>query len=239
MAPAVDESQRAAAKVVGVVYLLAMALAMFSEGYVRGTLVVAGDAELTARNILAHKQLFRLGVGVELVTFAADVTLVSALYAILAPVNRHLAVLAAFLRLVAAAVMVMMSANGFDALRLLSGADYLRAFEPGQLAALVRLSLGAHNAAYGAGFFFLGLGSAVFAYLWLRSSYVPKMLASLGVFASLLLGVGALAVLMVPGLSAVLYPGYMVPMFFFEVGMGAWLLSKGLRRTAPAQPVHA
>jgi hypothetical protein len=72
----------------------------------------------------------------------------------------------------------------------------------------------------------------VFAYLWLKSGYVPKALPVLGGFASILLAAGTLAFLLVPGLQTILFPVYMVPMFFFEVGMGFWLLVKGLRRGA-------
>jgi hypothetical protein len=225
----VDQSQRTAAKVVGFAYLFAMATGMFSELYVRGTLIVADNAVVTAQNITAHGTLFRLGILSEIATFLSDVTLITALYVILAPVNRHLALYASFLRLAATSVMVMMAAQNFDVLRILSGAEYLRVFEADRLAALARLSLGAHFASYNVGFVFLGAGSTVFGYLWVRSRYVPNALAVLGVFASFLLAAGTLAILIVPSLQTILYPAYMVPMFFFEVGMGFWLLAKGLR----------
>ena len=79
---------------------------------------------------------------------------------------------------------------------------------------------------------FLGLGSAVFAWLWLRSGYVPRALATLGIVASLILAAGTFGSLMLPTLR--LYPWHMVLMFFFEVGMGIWLLARGLR--LPATP---
>jgi hypothetical protein len=56
----------------------------------------------------------------------------------------------------------------------------------------------------------------------------------LGVIASALLAAGTLAILVVPDLQPILFPAYMVPMFFFEVGMGLWLLTKGLRPPAIA-----
>jgi hypothetical protein len=73
------------------------------------------------------------------------------------------------------------------------------------------------------------LGSTVFGYLWAKSSYVPRALAVLGVIAPFLLAAGALTFILFPALWAVIFPGYMVPLFFFEVGMGLWLLVKGLR----------
>jgi hypothetical protein len=225
----IDESQRKAARVVGFAYLFAMATAIFAEAYVRGSLIVADNAVATAQNIMAHKLLFRLGIVSELVTFATDVTLITALYVILAPINRHLALLAAFFRLVAETVAVMMAAHSFDVLRILGGAEYLRVFEADRLAALARLSIGAHGSTFNVAFVFLGLGSTVFGYLWLKSKYVPKALAVLGIVASFLLAAGTLAILIVPSLQTILYPAYLVPMFFFEVGMGVWLLVKGLR----------
>ncbi len=101
MTRGVDESQRKAARVVGAAYLVAMATAMFAEAYVRGRLVVDGDALATARNIMGHTTLFRVGIVSELATFATDVALITALYVVLAPVSRHLALFAAFLRLTA------------------------------------------------------------------------------------------------------------------------------------------
>ena len=228
MAPAADTGQRLAARVLGLGYLLAMALGIFGESFVRGTLIT-GDALTTAQSILANKELFRAGIAAEILTFATDVTVITASYVILSPVHRYLALYAAFFRLVAVAVSVMMAAHSFDILRILSGAPYLRVFESDQLAALARLSLGSHGAAYLVAFVFLGLGSTVFATLWWRSSYVPRALSGLGIVGSASLAAGSLLVLVVPSWSFV-DPWYMVPIFFFEVGMGLWLLVRGLPR---------
>src|SRR4030095_2485347 len=109
-----DESQRRAAKVVGFCYLFAMVTGIFGESYVRGTLIDYENAAITAQNIMAHKTLFRLGIGAELLTFMSDVVLIASLYVILVPINRYLAVIATFLRLVAEAVCLMMAAHSFD-----------------------------------------------------------------------------------------------------------------------------
>jgi hypothetical protein len=235
MAYVIDESQRRAATVVGVTYLFAMAASMFTEGYVRGTLIVSDNAVATAQNVMAHATLFRAGIAIEILTFASDITLISALYVILAPVNRHLALYAAFLRMAAVSVGAMMAAHSFDVLRLLGSVEYLRVFQADQLAALARVGLGAHTSQYNVVFVFLGLGSTVFACLWVRSRYVPKPLALLGVGASVVLAAGTLAFLVVPALQRILFPAYMAPMFAFEVGMGLWLLVKGLRPVPEVQ----
>ena len=71
----IDESQRKAATVVGLSYLLALPPAIFAEFYVRAHLIASGNAAQTAQNIMAHERLFRLGTASNLTVFAIDVVL--------------------------------------------------------------------------------------------------------------------------------------------------------------------
>jgi hypothetical protein len=225
-----DESQRKAARVVGLAYLFALAPALFAEFYVAAQLIVYDNAAETARNIMAHERLFRLGIASNLVVFATDVVLITALYVVLERVNRNLALLAAFFRLIETTILVVVTLNDFDVLRVLSGADYLRAFEADRLQALARLSIGAHGAAYGVALLFFGFGSSVFCYLWLRSGYIPKALAGWGLVASLLVGACTFAFIIFPEVAKVVTIAYYGgPIFLFELAMGSWLVFKGLR----------
>ena len=56
----IQPEQRNAARVVGIIYLAAMATSMFAELYLRGPLIVGGDAVQTAINIAASERLFRI-----------------------------------------------------------------------------------------------------------------------------------------------------------------------------------
>src|SRR5450755_4242119 len=136
-----DESQRKAARVVGFAYLFALPPAVFAEFYVRAHLIAFDNAAQTARNIVAHERLFRLGTASNLTVFAIDVVLIMALYVVLMPVNRSLALLATGWGLIETATLVVVTLSDFDVLRILSGADYLHAFEASQLQALARLSV--------------------------------------------------------------------------------------------------
>jgi Domain of unknown function (DUF4386) len=236
----IDGAQRKAARVVGLVYLLALAPALFAEFYVLDKLIVSDSAAQTALNIMAHERLFRLGIASNLTVFALDIILITALYVVLKQVNRHLALLAAFWGIVETAVLVVATLSDFEVLRLLSGADYLRVFEADRLQALARLSISAHGAAYNVGLVFAGLRSIVFCYLWLKSNYIPKALAALGVFASFLMATCAFAFIIFPEarnvITIVYYGG---PIFIFELTMGFWLLLKGLRPYRTAEPEKA
>jgi Domain of unknown function (DUF4386) len=229
----IDESQHNAARVVGFTYLFAMVTAIFAESYARGHLIVAGDAAETARNIMVHERLWRLGIASYLLCLLADVALIAALYVILKRVNQALALFAAFMRVIETAIGVTATLNSFDVLRLLSGADYLKPLGTDQLVALTRISVNAYGAGLNLSFVFLGIGSTVFGYLWFKSKYIPHVLAALGVVASLLLAAGSFAIIIFPDLSKILSMAYMMPMGVFEVTMGFWLLIRGLRTAGP------
>jgi hypothetical protein len=74
---------------------------------------------------------------------------------------------------------------------------------------------------------FLGLGSTVFSYLWLKSRYIPRALAAWGIFSSLLMAIATLAIMTFPRLSS-LGLTYMMPLGLYELGLGWWLLFKGI-----------
>jgi hypothetical protein len=237
MSAGIDPSQRTAARVVGLTYLLALPPAVFAEFFVLGRLV-SSDAAETARNIMAHERLFRLGIASNLVVFALDVALIAALYVTLKPVHRGLALLALLWRMIETVMLVGVTLNDFAVLRLLSGVGYLHAFEPERLHALARLAMSAHGAGYQVGLVFSGLGGTVFCWLWLKSRFIPKALAAWGVFASALMGACAYTFIVFPEAEKVVTLFYYAtPIFTFELVTGLWLTIRGIRpAVAAARP---
>lgn len=227
---AINESQAKAAKVVGFTYLFALIPAIFAEFYVRAHLIVSDNAAQTALNIVGHQRLFRLGTASNLTVFAVDVALITALYVVLKPINSRLALLAAAWGLIETTILVVVTLNDLDVLRILGGAHYLQAFQVSQLQALARLSVSAHDTTYNIALVFAGLRSTTFCYLWFRSGYIPRVLAAWGVLASFLMGAFAFSFIIFPELaSAVPVEIYGGPIFIFELTMGFWLLFKRLR----------
>ena len=224
----VDGSQRRAARVVGFLYLVAMAVAISSEALARAPLVVPDSAAATARNILLHERLFRLGIAGYLLFLTTNVVLTTGLYTVLERVDRNAALFAAFMRLMQVAVGVAVAVTALDVLHLLSGAGYLQSFGADQVHALAMAPLGAYHDKMSISLIFLGVGSAVFAYLWYKSNYIPRSLALLGVVGSSVLVVSAFTFLVFPRLLPVFAPAYFVPHFVFEVSMGGLLLLRPL-----------
>jgi hypothetical protein len=233
---AIDESQRKAATVVGFSYLLALPPAIFAEFYVRSHLIAFGNVAQTAQNIMTHGRLFRLGIASNLMVFAVDVVLIMALCEVLMPVNRSLALLATGWGLIETATLVVVTLSDLEVLRILSGADYLHAFEANQVQALARLSLSAHADTYNVGLVLAGLRSTAFCFLWFKSGFIPKALAGLGMVGSFLMGACAFSFIIFPEFAKVIpVEIYGAPIFFFELTMGFWLLVKGLPRCGAPQ----
>ena len=122
------------ARTAGVLYLIITVAAIVAHQYVPSVIIVPGDAEATAANIINSESLLRVGgVGSELIVLLSEVVLSVLLYMILRPVNKTLSMIAAASRLVMTTIHGINLINYFFALLLLSGAGYLSVFEPQQL----------------------------------------------------------------------------------------------------------
>ena len=226
----IDRGKQAAARVVGFLYLFTNATAIV--GFYARSQAIAPDPAQTAQALAASGTLFRLGIVFELVTVAGVVGLLAALYTILESIHRPLALLATFLRILENVALALIPLNSFIALSLLSGAPYLKSVDTAELQALAHLFLRIHLTGFRIGFFFLGLGSAVFGYLWLRSRYIPRALALLGIVGSLLMAIAELVFIARPDLGRAAGMLYMAPIGLFEFTMGFWLLIRGLREAS-------
>lgn len=225
---ATEAVQARAARLAGAMFLFINATGIFSEIIVRGSLL-SGDVTQVAQNIISAERLYRLSIVGDLVTFTGVLVLIWALYVLLRPVNRDLALLAAILRIVETPVGVAATINSLIAVRLLSSAEYLEAFDAGQLHALSRLARNAFGFGQDVGFIFVGLGSTVFAYLLLRSRYIPRILAGWGVFASLLFTAYHFSIIVFPGVVETLMYVSFAPIGIYEIVLGFWLLLKGAK----------
>ena len=229
MTTKIDNSQRSAAKVAGVAGLLAFALVVFGNFVLLGPLVIPHNAADTARNILAHETQFRLALICFITYGIGAIVLLTALYVVLAPVNRGLALAAALFRLLFAMLWLIAPLNSLASLRLLGDAPYLKIFEPDRLQALARVQLAGSFDDYYVGLPFFGLAATVCAWLWLKSKYIPRGLSIFGVIASAWCVLCAFAYLIFPNFNKIVNDWWFdFPMGVFELVVSFWLLFKGL-----------
>jgi hypothetical protein len=232
----IDDSQRTAARVAGFAYLITFAAVSYAQFGIHARLIVGNNTAETARNILAHERLFRIGIACDLMYCVGIIALLAALYVILKPVNKGLALLAASWRLIWVLMWLVMTLNLFDALRLLSGDDYSRAFEADRLHALARLYLAARFDYYYVGLLFGALASTVCGYLWFKSRYIPRTLAVFGVISSAFCAACTLVFFIFPSFDKVVNLWWFdTPMGIFDIILSFWLLFKGLNPPVAAE----
>jgi uncharacterized Tic20 family protein len=226
----ITRSQRTAAKVAGLSFLITMALVVFANYGLLNPLIVHGNVAETARNIVAHETEFRITVVCFLIYSLGVFVLVTALYLILEPVSRFVALLGALSRFVFALLWLLTTLNLLASLRLLGSASYLQGFEPERLQILSRLFIAANFDAYYVGRPFFGLAATITAYLFLKSNYIPQSIAAFGLISSAWCVLCAFLYLLFPGFSKPVNPYWFdSPMAFFELVLAFWLLTKGLR----------
>jgi hypothetical protein len=231
----VDESQRKAAKVAGFAYLITFATVVSVNFGIHDRLIVENNA-VTARNILAHERLFRIGIAGDLTYCVGVVVLLAALYVTLKPVSRSLALLATFWRLVWVLMWLAMTLNLFDALRLVRGAEYLQAFEAEQLQAWAKFYLSTRFEYYYVGLLFGALASTVCSYLWFKSRYIPRALAAFGGISSAFCVACTCVFYIFPNFDKIVNLWWFdTPMGIFDIALSFWLLFKGLRPSAIAK----
>lgn len=225
---AVETSPQVYARVGGVLYLIIIVAGLFGEVFVRGALVVSGDATATARNILASPLLWRAGIAGNLFHLACAVALTLVFYVLLRPVSRRLALLAVFFELVSISVEAIVKLNLVATLFPLGNAEYLKVFEPEQLHALAYLSIRAHATGFGISLIFFGFACLVLGYLIFRSGYLPRLLGVLMQIAGLSYLVNSFAQILAPGVAAMLLPAILLPAFIGETSLCLWLIVKGV-----------
>ncbi len=228
------------ARIAAVLYLIIIGAGIAAQFFVRGSLIVPGDAAATAQAITASESLFRLGIAGDLVMIAADIALALVFYILFRPVSHALSLLAAFFRLVQAAILGINLLNLLLVLKLLGGADYLAVFGADQLAAQALLYAEAHGMGYSLGLVFFGLNCLVFGYLVIKSRYVPRILGFLLIFAGAGYLVDCFAGFLLPDTYAAYADVFalvvFLPAIVGELALCLWLLIKGVAVPSAPRP---
>jgi hypothetical protein len=230
-----DKARRAWARVTGLMLLLTNGTAIYAT-WVRATFIALDDPARTAANVAADQSFVRIGLAFDLITTAGTVALVAGLYLVLKRVGPGLALLAFCWRLIENSVLAALTFASFAAVTLVEGGTFLRALNPAEASDLAYALFKVQIWGFQFGFLFLGLGQAAFSYLWWKSRYIPRWLAGLGMVASSIMAVAALGIIAWPRLYTLLGMAYMAPMGLYEIGLGFWLLIRGIRLEPVGQP---
>lgn len=225
-------SRNSVARLAGLFYLIFI-LTFVLASYVRSQIIVSGDAAATAYNISTSELLFRSGFVIETVSVLFFVLAAWALYVLLKPVNKDLALLFLLLNLGGAAVECINMLNLFAAIQLLSGADYLNVFSADQLQAQALSYLDLYASGIVLAQIFFAAWLLPLGYLVYRSGFLPRLLGILLIIDFFGDMSWFLQFFMLPGYPVISYPGLALS-FIAEISLTFWLLFKGVKGTGQA-----
>jgi len=220
-------------RLAGLCYLAIIALGLWTEVFVRGSLVVAGDAAATAQNITANPQLWRLGLAADLLMQLLDLPVIVVLWRLLRPVNETLALTATGLNLVQTAVLVANRVQLLAALDLLTAPAAVASLPPGQREATALLAVQLHAQGFGIGLIFFGAACVIRGALIARSGVAPRLLGGLLAAAGLAYLLNSFALLLVPDFARLLFPAVMLPVLVGELAFALWLATHGMLKSGP------
>lgn len=223
----VETSPRLRARIAGVLYVVIIVLAVFAPFPVAPSGLMRGDVVATAAKILASKSLYSLGGAAELIVYACDIGVALIFYELLKPVSRELSVLAVFFRLAFVAIASANVLNHFAPLLLMSGAEYLTAFNPDQLRALAVTFIRLHTIGFDIALVFFGFHCVVAGYLFFRSTFFPRILGALLAIAGFCYLTNSFASFLSPALAAHLFH-YTLVLGVGEILLPLWLLVIGV-----------
>ncbi len=219
-------------RLTGLLYLLVIICAGFSQGYVRGTLIVLDDAAATANNIIQNKGLFQLGLTTDLIAFLIDAVIAVMLYQIFKPFNKTLAMVSSAFRLIAhPAIGSLNLLNHYMALKVLENDGLLISFNTTQIQDISAFFMEAHHYGYLIAGAFFGIHCLLLGILIYKTNVFPK------VFGGLLLG--AAAGYLIETFGNFNFPGYEgytalivgVSAAIGEVGLTLYMLLKGTTKS--------
>lgn len=216
------------ARIAGLCYLIVIATGLFSEVFVRQALRVSNDALATAHNIQTNEMIFRWGFVADLINFVVGLPTVLIIYFLFKRTNKLLLQIAVASVIIQTAIIGVNLLNQISPLLILSNDNYLKAFQPDQLATLSLLSLNIQAQGYAIGLVFFGVYCLIVGYVIYKSNSLPKILGILYAIAGLCYLVNSFTMFLSRGFENPLFVYLAIPIFIGELSLCLWLLIKGI-----------
>ena len=218
-------SPRRIGRILALLSLALIITGVFAQGFVSERLIDFSNATTTANNILAHKGLFQFGFTVYLIEMACNVATTALWYVLLRPVNRSMALVAAFIDLGGCVIKTVARVFFIVSLWLLlhTGSPALSGFTSEQVQSISLILLRVNNSGAATAMAFFGFSVTLNGYLMFRSTFLPRWLGVL----SMLCGICWLTFLYPPLGSRVFT--FAAPVGLLSViVMILWLLIRGV-----------
>lgn len=220
------------ARAAGLLYFIYILTHTFADVIGRSKLIVYGDAAATAQNILASAGQFRLGFIFDLLAAGLFFLAAWALYLLLKPVNKNLALLFLLLNLGGVIIQCVSDLFLVGGQMLVNGADYLSVFPTDQRQAMAMFSFGLYKNGFMIAQLFYGAWLFPLGYLVYKSGFIPRILGVLLMVHCAFWLMTFLQFFLFPDFNAITYISYPLG-FVAEFGLALWLMIKGVKNPEP------
>ena len=221
----------ATGRIAGALYAIVIVTGIFSLVYVPGELHLTGNAGEVAESIAANQSLYRLGILSWLINSVAFLLLPLAFYRLFHVVHRHAGILMVTFALMSIPISLIACGNELDVLSLIRGKPPLQAISVENRNAMLVQLLSSYDNGMFVSQLFWGLWLLPLGYLVVKSRMVPRVfgvLLMLGCVGYLIEEVGGL---LYPGFGSTLLAQVVnLPAAAGEIGLGFWLLLRGVRQ---------
>ena len=214
-------------RIAGALYLGIIIFGLIAEKFVREELVNYDEAMVTSLQIKRDEFLFRFGFVSELLMLVCDVAVTTILFILFRQVSNNLNLFSTFFRLISIAILGITALSHYAAVVILSGDEYLTAFNPGQLNAFALLSIKLHGVGYNISLLFFGIHLLMLGIL----IYKSRILKITGILLQIAGGcyfANSIIWFLFPHFITTVYPAILLPCFIAELFFALWLI-KGFR----------
>jgi hypothetical protein len=227
MSPGVTDylQQDKIARITGAMYIGFILASVFADAL--GHIGIS-DAEQLYRTILTNIVSFRLGLVIALISAFLFLATAWGLHALLRPVNKDLALLFLLLNAVGVAIQCASMLPLVSAMLLGDPSSHLQAYPAAQVEGLAYLSINVYKTGFVTAQLFFGTWLFPLGYLIYKSRFLPRSIGVLIMLDGIAVLIWFLQAILLPANPAISYPGLALS-FIAEVGLGLWLLIKGVK----------
>ncbi len=221
-----QQQQMFYAKMAGLSYIIFTLAGFINSFYLNSAL---SSVELVKANgIFANEMHFRWGIIAETVMFLGVVTASVSFYSVLKYVHKPLAQTALCCRLVEIIIGGMAVVFSIAMLALSNKAFLTELFDAEQIRTLNAVIASLRFPAYEYSWIFMGVAGIITFYMFFTTRLIPRFWCVWGMITYSSLIIYPLAKILIPDLPReamfVMFPGAL-----FELGVGIWLLTKGIK----------
>ena len=226
----VEIPRKPLARITGGLYLAFVLALVLADEFAH---IAVGDVDLAYEALTTDSTQFTVGLTFALLSAFLFVMAAWGLYVLLRPVNRELALLFLLLNAIGVAIQVASYVPLILAMLATEASTFTGAFSMAQIEGLQRLSFDVQKLSFLTAQLFFGAWLFPLGYLVYKSGFLPKFLGVLLILDGFAIILWFFQGMLLPDYPALSTPGLALS-FVAEVGLGLWLLFKGIKDVADA-----